>query len=339
MAKILVTGGAGYIGSHITKNLLKQGYEVLVFDNLSKGYLEPIEILQKKFENLEFIKGDLSDKELLKKIFSENEISCVIHLAAHIDVNESMANPELYHQENYLNSINLIDAMTEAGVNKLIFSSTAAVYGNPEYSPIDENHPTNPTSSYGKTKLDFEKYLKGVENLDYIIFRFFNVGGSDPEGLIGKSHLKSQDLIESILKVALGKKEKFQIFGQDFTTPDGTAIRDFVHVEDIAQAHLKAIEKLSQQKGEIFNLASEKGFSVKEILDKAIMVIGKDIPNETIEKREGDISVSVASAEKAKTLLNWEPQYSNLEKIIQTDCNWRKTHPMGYNFNKFPRTY
>ena len=248
-----------------------------------------------------------------------------------------MTNPELYHQENYLNSINLVDAMTEAGVNKLIFSSTAAVYGNPEYSPIDEKHPTHPTSHYGKTKLDFEKYLKGVENLDYIIFRFFNVGGSDPEGLIGKSHLNSQDLIESILKVALGKKEKFQIFGQDFETPDGTAIRDFVHVEDIAQAHLKAIQKLGNPpaggKGEIFNLASEKGFSVKEILDKAIMVIGKDIPSETIEKREGDISISVANAEKAKSLLGWEPQYSNLEKIIQTDWNWRNAHPMGYTIN------
>ena len=198
--KILVTGGAGYIGSHTIKNLLKQDFDIIGLDNLSSGFIEPIEIIKKKFGSsageFEFIRGDLSNKELLKEIFQKNQIDAVIHLAAKIDAAESVQKPELYHQENYINSINLVEAMTLAGVNKLVFSSTAAVYGDPEYTPIDENHPTRPTNPYGQTKLDFEKYLAKVENLKYITFRYFNVGGSEPAGLLGKSHLQSQDLIE-----------------------------------------------------------------------------------------------------------------------------------------------
>lgn len=336
--KILVTGGAGYIGTHLVKNLLKANYDVTVIDNLSAGFIEPIQIIQEEFGDppnsagkFEFIKGDLSDTIFLEKIFSRKDIEAVIHLAAKTDAAESVVKPDLYHQENYINSINLVEALTAAGIDKLIFSSTAAVYGNPKYTPIDEKHPTNPTNPYGQTKLDFEKYLARTENLKYIILRYFNVGGSDPSGLIGKSHLQSQDLIENILKVALNQKSILKIFGDNYQTPDGTAIRDFIHVEDIAQAHILALKNIADHHGLIFNLGSEKGFSVKEIIDKASLITGKVIPTQTDEPRAGDIAISVASSQKARQLLGWNPQYSDLEQIILTDWNWRKTYPDGYN--------
>lgn len=328
--RILITGGAGYIGSHIAKRLLKEGFSVVIVDNLSTGFIEPINILSKKFDNLKFIKVDLSDKERLEKIFAEQKIDAVMHLAAKIYANESTLKPDLYHRENYLNGINLIEAMTAAGVNKLVFSSTAAVYGNPQYIPVDEDHPTNPLSPYGQTKLDFEHYLAKVKNLKYVILRYFNVGGADIDGLLGRSHLNGEDLIENVIKVALGNKEYLPIFGKDYKTPDGTAIRDFLHVEDIAQAHLLALKQIDQLSGEIFNLGSETGFSVQEIVDKAIAVIGKEISARDENKRSGDIALSVASAKKAKDILSWDPQYSNLEMIIRTDWEWRKVHPFGY---------
>lgn len=330
MDKIFVTGGAGYIGSHLVKNLLKEGFPVIVFDNLSTGHIEPIEILKKKIGDFEFIKGDLTQKEKLAEIFQKNKVEAVMHLAAKTDVLESVKNPELYHQENYINSVNLIEAMTETGVNKFIFSSTAAVYGNPQYTPIDEKHATHPTNPYGQTKLDFEKYLEKVENLKYIILRYFNVGGADPAGLIGKSHPQSQDLIENIMKVALGQKRNLEIFGADYSTPDGTAIRDYLHVEDISQAHILALKNIDTFDKQVFNLGSEKGFSVKEVVNKASILIGKEIPTQIAGKRPGDVEVSVASSQKAKEQLDWNPQYSNLDSIIKTDWDWRKTHPFGY---------
>lgn len=332
--KILVTGGAGYIGSHLVKNLLKEGFFVVVLDNLTTGFIEPIEIINKNFSppagGFEFIKCDLADKEKLMRIFESRKIDAVMHLAAKIDVFESIQKPTLYHQENFVNSINLIEAASSTGVDKFIFSSTAAVYGNPKYTPTDENHPTNPLNPYAQTKLDFEKYLQKTENLKYIILRYFNVGGSDPAGNLGKSHLQGQDLLENIMKVALGQNEILQIFGGDYSTPDGTPIRDYVHVEDIAQAHILTLEKIEKHTGQVFNLGSEQGFSVKEIIDKASIIIEKVIQIENIERRPGDAAVSLASAQKAKDLLGWNPQYSDLEQIVRTDWNWRKTHPMGY---------
>lgn len=343
--RILVTGGAGYIGSHLVKNLLKQNYQVIILDNLSTGSIAPVGIIKKNYGEIEFIKADLADKERLAEIFANHDIDAVMHLAAKIDVNESVKNPNLYHEENYINSINLVEAMTAAGCDKLIFSSTAAVYGNPQYIPIDENHPTEPTNPYGQTKLDFEKYLSKVENLKYIILRYFNVGGSDPAGNLGRSHLHMSDLIENIFKVALGQLEVLKIFGKDYETKDGTPIRDFVNVEDVASVHILALEKLEsviaspakgginsakQSVNSIFNLGSENGFSVKEIVDKASLIIGQEIPTEVVEKRAGDITVSVASAKKAKEILDWNPQYSDLDSIIRTDWNWRRLYPLGY---------
>lgn len=341
MDKILVTGGAGYIGSHIIKNLLKEGFSVITLDNLSAGFIEPMEIIKKEMAppaggpaspagGFEFIRGDLGDKELLEKIFHENQIETVMHLAAKIYVDESVRKPELYYQENFIKSVGLIEAMTKAGINKFIFSSSCVVYGRPQYIPIDEKHPTNPENPYGQAKLDFEKYLEKVENLQFIILRYFNVGGAEPTGLIGKSHLTSQDIMENIFKVALGQKKIFQFFGTDYPTPDGTAIRDYIHVEDISQAHILALEKLEKFSREVFNLGSETGFSVREVLDKTTLIIGREIPHEAGERRPGDTAISVASAAKAKEKLGWNPQYSDLEQIIRTDWNWRKKHPLGY---------
>lgn len=335
---ILVTGGAGYIGSHIAKKLLEDNQEVLVLDNFSTGFLEPVEILKNKYSGLEYINADLLDKGKLNEIFSKFKIEAVMHLAAKIDVSESLLKPDEYHRVNYEGGVNLIDAMTAANVNKIIFSSTAAVYGNPQYTPIDENHSTSPLNPYGQTKLDFEKYLSECKNLQYIIFRFFNVGGASTDGLIGKSHLQSQDLIENIMKVNLGQKDNLDIFGDKFDTPDGFAIRDFIHVEDVAQAHLLALKKINNRSLDLarddkvtFNLGSEHGFSVKETIEAAAKIIGKKIPIKILPPRESEISISVASAKKAQELLDWEPINSNLETIILTDWNWRKTHPMGYN--------
>lgn len=332
--KILVTGGAGYIGSHLAKKLLENNYSLVIIDNLSTGFIEPINILQKEFAlpagGLEFVRGELSDKMFLEKFFQDHKIDAVMHLAAKIDAAESVNKPDLYYQENFQNGVNLIEAMTAAGVNKLIFSSSAAVYGEPKYLPVDENHPTNPLSPYGRTKLDFEKYLSHVENLKHVILRYFNVGGADPEGWLGKSHLESTDLIENIFKVVLGQKSYLPIFGRDYKTPDGTAIRDLIHVDDLAEAHLLALREIDKVSGEIFNLGSEKGFSVSEIIGQASRVTGKEIPTQDMPKRPGDIAVSVASSSKAKQNLGWNPRYSSLDSIIRTDWRWRKDHHFGY---------
>lgn len=335
--KILVTGGAGYIGSHVARKLLDKGYSVLVADNFSTGFVEPMEILRKKYSNFSYMNADLLDTEKLEEMFQNNKIDAVIHLAAKISVPESIEKPDLYNQVNYRGGVNLVEIMTKFGVGKIIFSSTAAVYGDPSYTPIDENHPTKPLNPYGQTKLDFEKYLSRCPNLKYVVFRYFNVGGASLDGILGKSHLESQDLIENIMKVALGQKEGLEIYGDDFKTPDGSAIRDFIHVEDLAEAHILALRNMDNSlpggSGEVFNLGSEKGFSIKETVLAANKFINKEIPMSITAKRAGDISVSIASSKKAQNLLNWRALNSNLEDIISSDWNWRKDHPMGYSKN------
>jgi len=328
---VLVTGGAGYIGTHVIKNLLTEGHQVICYDNLSGGFQKPIDLL-KKNDSLKLIEADLADKEKLAAIFSGYRIDTVIHLAAKINAAESVLKPEIYFRENYNNSINLMEAMLDAGVSKIVFASTAAVYGNPKYTPIDENHPVNPINPYGQSKLDFERYLAGCKNLKYVILRFFNVGGSDSDGLIGKSHIGSTDIIEAVISTALGQQNELKIFGSDYPTLDGTAIRDMVHVEDIAQANVLALHYLNRLdvSSEIFNLGSEKGFSIKDILIAAEEIIGKKLPVTVCLRREGDIAVSIASSTKAEKILGWKKEYSNLRTIIQTDWEWRKLHPLGY---------
>lgn len=321
---ILVTGGAGYIGSHVIKLLLEKNYQPVILDNLSSGHKQAI-LGGKLYQ------GDIDDRTILQKIFSENKIDAVIHIAALIDAAESVREPEKYQRENFKKGKVLLDECVKAGTKKFIFSSTAAVYGNPKYTPIDEKHPTNPTNPYGQSKLTFENYLNENKNkIDFIILRYFNVGGSDPDGKLGKDHIDSSDLLNIVMKVALGERQEMEIFGSDYDTKDGTPVRDFVHVMDIASAHILALEKIEENEGQIFNLGSESGFTVKEIIETAKKVTGKNILTKTGPRREGDIAISVASAQKAKEKLGWQPQYSDLKTIIKTDWQWRKKHPQGY---------
>lgn len=324
---ILVTGGAGYIGSHMVWLLLEKGYDVVVIDNLEKGHKKAV--LGGKFYN-----GDLKDKEFLEKVFAENDISAVIHFAASSLVGESVQNPIKYYYNNVYGTLNLVDTMIKHSVKKLVFSSTAAVYGEPENIPILEEDKTQPTNPYGETKLAIEKMLKWMDvayGLKFVSLRYFNVAGSHPDGIIGEDHNPETHLIPIVLQTALGIREKVIVYGNDYNTKDGTCIRDYIHVIDLCDAHLKAMEYLEKNnKSEIFNLGNGMGFSVMEVIEKASEVVGKKIPYEIGPRRAGDPSILVASSQKAQELLGWQQKYNSLETIISTAWKWHSTHPHGY---------
>jgi UDP-glucose 4-epimerase len=324
---ILVTGGAGYIGSHMVWLLLEKGYDIVVIDNLEKGHKKAV--LGGKFYN-----GDLKDKEFLEKVFSENDISAVIHFAASSLVGESVENPIKYYYNNVYGTLNLVDTMIKHNVKKLVFSSTAAVYGEPENIPILEEDKTQPTNPYGETKLAIEKMLKWMDiayGLKFVSLRYFNVAGSHPDGIIGEDHNPETHLIPIVLQTALGIREKVIVYGNDYNTKDGTCIRDYIHVIDLCDAHLKAMEYLEKSnKSEIFNLGNGMGFSVMEVIEKASEVVGKKIPYEIGPRRAGDPSILVASSQKAQKLLGWQQKYNSLETIISTAWKWHSTHPHGY---------
>lgn len=324
---ILVTGGAGYIGSHMVWLLLEKGYDVVVIDNLEKGHKKAV--LGGKFYN-----GDLKDKEFLEKVFAENDISAVIHFAASSLVGESVQNPIKYYYNNIYGTLNLVDTMIKHNVKKLVFSSTAAVYGEPENIPIIEEDKTQPTNPYGETKLAIEKMLKWMDiayGLKFVSLRYFNVAGSHPDGIIGEDHNPETHLIPIVLQTALGIREKVIVYGNDYNTKDGTCIRDYIHVIDLCDAHLKAMEYLEKNnKSEIFNLGNGMGFSVMEVIEKASEVVGKKIPYEIGPRRAGDPSILVASSQKAQELLGWQQKYNSLETIISTAWKWHSTHPHGY---------
>lgn len=324
---ILVTGGAGYIGSHMVWLLLEKGYDVVVIDNLEKGHKKAV--LGGKFYN-----GDLKDKEFLEKVFAENDILAVIHFAASSLVGESVQNPIKYYYNNIYGTLNLVDTMIKHNVKKLVFSSTAAVYGEPENIPILEEDKTQPTNPYGETKLAIEKMLKWMDvayGLKFVSLRYFNVAGSHPDGIIGEDHNPETHLIPIVLQTALGIREKVIVYGNDYNTKDGTCIRDYIHVIDLCDAHLKAIEYLEKNnKSEIFNLGNGMGFSVMEVIEKASEVVGKKIPYEIGPRRAGDPSILVASSQKAQELLGWQQKYNSLETIISTAWKWHSTHPHGY---------
>ncbi|ACM60045.1 UDP-glucose 4-epimerase [Caldicellulosiruptor bescii] len=324
---ILVTGGAGYIGSHMVWLLLEKEYDVVVIDNLEKGHKKAV--LGGKFYN-----GDLKDKEFLEKVFSENDISAVIHFAASSLVGESVENPIKYYYNNVYGTLNLVDTMIKHNVKKLVFSSTAAVYGEPENIPILEEDKTQPTNPYGETKLAIEKMLKWMDiayGLKFVSLRYFNVAGSHPDGIIGEDHNPETHLIPIVLQTALGIREKVIVYGNDYNTKDGTCIRDYIHVIDLCDAHLKAMEYLEKSnKSEIFNLGNGMGFSVMEVIEKASEVVGKRIPYEIGPRRAGDPSILVASSQKAQKLLGWQQKYNSLETIISTAWKWHSTHPHGY---------
>lgn len=325
---ILVTGGAGYIGSHTVAELLENKEDIIILDNLERGHKESV--LGGKL-----IVGDLRDKEFINKVFKENEIEAVIHFAAYIEVGESTVDPLKFYNNNVVSTLNLLTAMNEAGVKKIVFSSTAATYGEPENTPILETDKTLPTNPYGETKLAVEKVLKWADSclgIKHVILRYFNASGAHISGQIGEDHNPETHLIPLILQVALGKREEIKIFGTDYPTPDGTCVRDYIHVTDLANAHVLALNKLrNDNHSEIYNLGNGKGFSVKEVIDIARKVTGQPIKSVEAPKRTGDPAVLIASSEKIVKELKWSPRYNKLETIIETAWTWHKSHPKGYN--------
>ncbi|GKX28689.1 UDP-glucose 4-epimerase GalE [Vallitalea longa] len=325
---ILVCGGAGYIGSHTVARLVEKGKEVIVFDNLQKGHKKAVP------EDVKLYVGDLRDKDALEKVFSENSIEAIIDFAADSLVGESVTVPLKYYNNNMYGTMCLLEKMQEHDIKCIVFSSTAATYGEPESIPILETDKTMPTNPYGETKLSVEKMLKWSDNaygIKYTALRYFNAAGAHIDGHIGEDHSPESHLIPIILEVALGKRDKIYIFGNDYPTEDGTCVRDYIHVTDLADAHILALERL-QNGGEstVFNLGNGKGFSVKEVIDVAREVTGRDIKVEEAERRAGDPAVLIASSEKAVKELNWKPQYNSLEKIIESAWKWHVNNPDGF---------
>ncbi len=312
---ILVIGGAGYIGSHVVHALLQKNEKVTVFDNLSTGQKVNL------FSKAQFIEGDILDKSSLLNAMRQ-DVDAVILLAAKKAVGESMENPALYSQNNISGMLNVLNTMLETGVKNIVFSSSAAVYGTPQYLPIDEAHPLNPMSFYGFTKLETERFLKWyheLKGLNYIALRYFNAVGYDETGAIRGLEQNPQNLLPIIMEVAVGKRESLNIYGNDYDTPDGTCIRDYIHVTDLADAHVKALQHLKEQKESLsLNLGTEKGLSVLEMVKETEKVIQRPIPYQYAPRRAGDPAIITASAHKAKTILNWTPTHSSLENIISS---------------------
>ncbi|CAN5200795.1 UDP-glucose 4-epimerase GalE [soil metagenome] len=319
---VLVTGGAGYIGSHVARALTVAGFTPIIVDNLSRN-------TDRGIEGREFMKADLTDTETIVTLFRETEIGAVIHMAAFIEVGESVKEPLTYYENNIGGTISLLDAMTECGVNHLIFSSTAAVYGEPEVIPIPENHPTRATSPYGKSKLMAEQIIADTESatdLKTVRLRYFNACGAHRDGGIGENHDPETHLIPRACLAILGKVPPLEIFGTDYPTPDGTAIRDYVHVEDIAQAHVQALQYLIDGgAGTAFNLGSGNGYSVHEIIEAVENVSGQTVPRTFAPRREGDPARLVADSTSAREVLNWQPVYTSIEVIAATAWKWHST--------------
>ena len=326
--RILVLGGAGYIGSHTVYELVDAGYEVIVIDNLLTGFKEAVHPQAKFYE------GDIRDKIFLDNILSKEKIDGVIHFAASSQVGESMKNPLKYYNNNLCGTEVLLESMVEHGIDKIVFSSTAATYGEPESIPILETARTLPTNCYGETKLSMEKMFKWISkahNLRYVSLRYFNACGAHPNGKIGEAHNPETHLIPLVFQVPNGKREYISVFGNDYDTKDGTCVRDYIHVNDLAQAHILAMEYLSKGgESNIFNLGNGVGFTVKEVIETARKVTNHTIPIREEERRAGDPSVLIASSEKARKVLGWKPQYADLETIISTAWKWHVNHPDGY---------
>ncbi len=318
MKNILVIGGAGYIGSHMVKILKDGGYSPIVYDNLSKGHRAAV-------RGVKFIKGDLGDSKKLCKVFKENNIDAVMHFAAFIEVGESVSEPAKYYQNNVVKVINLLDAMVNCGIKYFVFSSTAATFGEPVMPAISEAHPQNPINPYGRTKLMVENILKDYDKaygLKSSVLRYFNAAGADDGGKIGESHSPESHLLPIILQAANGKRESIKVFGADYPTKDGTCVRDFVHVNDLARAHVLALEKMFKtEESDNFNLGSGSGFSVKEVIETAKKITGKEIKTDYGPRRAGDPAVLVADSKKARAVLGWQTSY-NLDRIISTAWKW-----------------
>ena len=328
MSSILVLGGAGYIGSHTVYELIEAGENVVVVDNLETGFRKAVHL------DAKFYQGDIRDRAFIDSVFEKEDIDGVIHFAANSQVGESMVNPLKYYNNNLCGTEVLLESMVAHGINKIVFSSTAATYGEPERIPILETDRTVPTNCYGETKLSMEKMFKWTANandLRFVSLRYFNACGAHPNGKIGEAHNPETHLIPLILQVPNGKREFISIFGNDYETKDGTCVRDYIHVNDLAQAHILAMEYLRKgNDSNIFNLGNGVGFTVKEVVETARKVTGHSIPAKEEPRRAGDPSTLIASSKKAKDILGWKPKFDDLETIITTAWNWHKNHPNGY---------
>ncbi len=327
--KIVVLGGAGYIGSHTVYELVDAGNDVVIIDNLETGHIEAVHPKAK------FYQGDLRDRGFVDSVFdAEKDIDAVIHFAANSLVGESMTNPLKYYDNNLCGTKVLLESMVAHGLDKIVFSSTAATYGEPEKIPIEETDRTEPTNTYGETKLSMEKMFKWTglaHGLRFVSLRYFNACGAHVSGGIGEAHNPESHLIPLILQVPLKKREAISIFGDDYDTKDGTCVRDYIHVTDLAQAHILAVKYLMEGgKSDIFNLGNGVGFTVKEVIETARKVTGDPIKAVVSPRRAGDPARLIASSEKAKKILGWKPEHADLEEIIATAWNWHKNHPNGY---------
>lgn len=324
--KLLVTGGAGYVGSHAVKRL-DQSHETWVYDNLSRGHRQAVP------EGC-LIEGDLADRPRLEAALRDKQIDAVLHFAALAYVGESVAEPAKYYENNVAGTLHLLEAMRAAGVSKIVFSSTTATYGVPSQIPITEDEPQAPINPYGFTKLVIEQALADYSQAygwSYAALRYFNAAGAARDGSIGEDHDPESHLIPIVLQVALGQREKISIFGNDYPTPDGTCIRDYVHVEDLASAHLLALEKLETERELKLNLGTGRGNSVQEVIEACRQVTGHPIPAEVADRRPGDPPELVADPTRAKQTLGWEPAYTDIAEIVQTAWQWHQAHPRGYS--------
>ncbi len=324
--KVLVTGGAGYIGSHLLRALTKAGHACVVFDNLVTGSAEAV-------GSAPLVVGEATDASALHSAMVEHGIEAVIHLAAHIEAGESVQDPAKYFRNNSGGGLALLEAMTRAGVGKMVFSSTAAVYGNPQHVPILETDPTEPINPYGASKLCVELMLPGfaeAHGCGFVSLRYFNVAGAHPDGDIGEAHEPETHLIPLVLQVPLGRRKSVRIFGEDYDTPDGTCVRDFIHVMDLCTAHVLALDAIEPGTVKFFNLGNGEGFSVKQIIETCREVTGHSIPTELAPRRPGDPPRLVASCRKAQAELGWQPEYPYIKTIVTHAWNWHRSHPHGY---------
>lgn len=327
---VLVLGGAGYIGSHTVDRLVEAGKDVVVVDSLVTGHLAAVR------KEAKFYQGDLADKDFMRKVFTENpDIDAVIHFAAFSLVAESMKDPLRYFDNNTAGMVKLLEVMNEFDIKYIVFSSTAATYGIPEKMPIYEDDPQLPINPYGESKLMMEKIMRWADEaygIKFVALRYFNVAGAKPDGSIGEDHHPETHLLPIVLQVAMGEREKLQIFGDDYNTPDGTNVRDYVHPFDLADAHILAVDYLRNgNESSAFNLGSSTGFSNLEIVKAAREVTGKEIPAEIAARRGGDPDTLIAASEKARKVLGWKPEFDDIHKIIETAWKWHTTHPQGYN--------
>jgi UDP-glucose 4-epimerase len=330
MGAVLVTGGAGYIGSHTVKLMLRQGYDIVIYDTLELGHREVLQYLP----GVKFVQGDIGDGALVANTLRDHGVDAVIHFAAYASVPESVAQPVKYYQNNIVKTLTLLDALNAGGVKHVLFSSSAATFGEPQYVPIDESHPQTPTNPYGQTKLDAEHILHWYDvafGIKSISLRYFCAAGADPEGELGEDHTPETHMIPLTLFAALGRRPDVKMFGQDYPTPDGTGVRDYIHVTDLGQAHILGLEALRNGAATTaYNLGNGQGYSVKEVIETGRRVTGREIVATPAPRRPGDPATLVASAAKIEAELGWKPQYGDLPTIMRTAYQWFEAHPHGY---------